>query len=327
MDYEIEDPDDEQFSVDEMFDQMKKTKSEYRVKPTYKSSPIKTGTTKKSPSSAAHGSQLIQKYFPPIQKPTASSTSANTSSPIDISTSESQEKRPRSLLVAALDEDYNPKCAKTERELTVGAAQKCDTDSGISDTQQVSPTGSQTQNLSHDRTTTPPPTYAQALENEHQEEVTKKKKSSKIKIPVNPFASPHYIQTPMDQDGGEINTEKPDSDGKDLNNTRMSEDLFDDSTGSPKKSELSDNDDDTSTTKNSPTPSYVNDRPRGQFKYQTPRSAEKISPSNSTFYSSPSSGGTLTQSDSDLIGSIDQQNSDLNTEADQMKALNVTSDK
>lgn len=353
MEYEIEDPDvddDEQFSVDELCDELDKTKSKFSVNPAYKTlSPNQTTSAKKPASASSHGSHTIRSFFSPVSNPSNSSMPAITSTPTNCSTPEqvfdgaeqSQEKRPISSLVTALDNDYNhtPKCAKVERESTATATQKCDIDLDTSMIEQVSATDNQTQDLLDERmdiSDSAAFTQAQHHENE-QMEVRKKKKKSKSETLGNPFASDVYKgsnvttidhgETQMDQDGdgGEIIGEKPDPADNDLNITKMSADLFDESTENPKTPESNHNDETSS--KFSPTPSKVNDRPRGQFKHQMPRSNEQSSPSSSTVCSTPSSKDMLTQSGTELNSNNDQENSDLNTEADQMKALNVSSDK
>lgn len=327
MEYDIEDPDanvddsgvdggnggdgndsDDQYTLEEVCAELSKSEAELTVKPKYKSLPIHTSSAKNSP-------LTIRNFFQSISKPT--------DCPTKTSTPESQEKRPRSALVSSLDNDYNRKYAKIEREHDLTAAQKCDTDTVAVENQEVSPTGG------HSATPTPqlPTPQDQCLENE-QMEVSEKKKKSKSDLAVNPFATQDYNPTPMDQDGGEINSENSDSVCYDLNATRWipsDDDMFDESMESPKIPKP--NNDDSSNTKNSPTPSKVNDRPRGQFRYQEPRSTEQSSPSSSTVHSAPSSEDILTQSDAIPNINNDQENSDLNTEADHMKALNVTSDK
>lgn len=317
MEYDIEDPDvddsdvddgnvgdgkdvddngeDDQYSIEEAYAELSKTESEHSIRPKYKSLPNQTSSTKKSPPAPNQPGSTILNFFKPVSKP------ASTSTP------ESQEKRPRSTLVASLENDFHRKCPKIERE----------PDSVAMENQEVSPTAQRT-----------PQQEEQDLENE-QMEASKKKKRSKSNPGANPFALPDYESTPMDQDGIEVNSENLDTDPdcKDLNATRWEDcgDMFDDSFEDPKTPEPEK--DDSPITKNSPTPSKVNDRPRGQSKFLERRSTEQSSPSGSTVHSEPSSEDILTkQTAAEPISNNDQVNSDLNTEADQLKALNVTSD-
>lgn len=290
---QIEDSDDDsQYSTDEVLELLKKTTAHPIVSPTYKS-PVK-----KAPIPSSNGGRTIRNFFPVVSKSS------------DSSTSESQEKRPSSSLLTSLDNDFNRKCPKIEQTSTETAIQKCDTDSGTSD--QTNP----------------------SQEAEHCvkiEETSRVKKASKSKL-GNPFAAHEYEDTAMDHDGDEIESQKPDSDCN-VSDTTMSkeklnesEDLFDECLESPKSQAL--NDDEPNTNK-SLTPSKINVRPRGQFKYQERRSIDQSSPSSSTVHSTPSSEDILTASGGELTSSNNDQeeNSDLNTESNQLKALNVTSDK
>lgn len=271
-------------SVDEMLLELSKSVEESKVKPKYKALPIQTNSTKKSPSpSGSNNSYTIRHFFPNISKQTDSPTPSRTS------THEYQEKRPRSLMVTSLDNDYNRKCAKLDRHTIETAAQNHATDFDEVENQEVSPKGNPTTQM-------PSPPQEQSLENE-----------------------------PM-EDSSEIMSEKPNSDCNDLNATRWTaSDMFDDFIESVETPEP--NNDDSVNTKNSPTPSKVNNRPRGQFKYQEPRLTEPSSPNSSTVCSAPSSEDILTPSGTKPNNNNDQANSDLNSEADQLMTLNVTSDK
>lgn len=301
---------DDQYSVEEVYAELNKPEPEYSVGPKYKSVPAQPSSTKKSPPPSSTTGRTILNFFKSAPK---TAKHIDSPMPANASTPESQEKRPSSMLLSSLDNDYNRKCPKIERESVSTAAQ----DSAEMENQEV------------DLTTLPtPPQEEQDLENE-QMESSKKKKRADRNSSTNPLATPIYESTPMDQDVVEVNSENPGSGHIDLNATRWedSSDMFDESMEMPKTPEPKES----PNTKNSPTPSKVNDRPRGyplQFKYEERRSTEQSSPSSSTVHSEPSSEGILTQqSATEPNSNNDQGNSDLNTEADQLKALNVTSDK
>lgn len=308
-----DDDDDDQFSVNETMEQLNKAHSEHKL-------PSKSRlsiSAKQSPSGS--GSKTIRNFFPILS--TSTSTSPSTSANRASST-ESQEKRSRSSLLTSLDEEFNRKCPKIERETTV--TQICATDSDA--TEAISPTENQSPETSDGPNATKPNKSEQHRESEHIES----KESSTV--PNNRLASKKFVNTmhSMDQDDGEAENKTPEFDPNaafvDISPDLLTDDDSDDEPMADPQLLGDDNGDDTVLPRSQQSPSKINTRLRN--KYRNQKSIEQSPPNSLNVDSEPlSDGGMLTPCQSELNSTNDQENSDLNTEANQLKALNVASDK
>lgn len=316
--YDIEDSDDEngdgddaQCSTNEIMERLNEAQSEHNMpKPKSKSSSF----TKRS--SLLSGGQTITKFFNKSAPKTPNGKSATET--------ETQEKRSRSSLLSALDTDYNDssrKSVKTKCETSVASIQDQKWNNESIESPATSPSGKHEQESAYE------PNDTQKNEDIEMDEATDRKTASdSVSTPKD--------QNNLDENGVENESKKDNGESDDSfaelfpDTTNTAETLFDELKSRDEDMEIEGTDesphDNSNMVQRSSTPSKVNVRPRGQHKYRLTNESSSLS--SSTVFSQPSSQNMHSEYESQLNSSIDQTNSDLNTESDQLKALNVAAD-
>lgn len=310
-DYAIENSSDDEYDVEEVMDALKKSDNQYQnksVKQKVYQSP--SATTANKSSSTTSGSRTIQRFFSP-----------------STSTAENQEKRPRSSLLESLDDDFNRKSpAKMQRHSVSTPKYGLDLDSPRANSSMVGDHNSEDQkesinaesttfdlneedirilaNMSENMTDDEDPAV--------KDEPVEKGNMNSDKSSSNPSTSGCFEES---QDGDDVTPES------DHDKSAMSEgSLFEDAECDPEPEKTIESPKvkakkGTSLSKKGLDPSR---KMMESFVIRKPRSIH----STATSQSSPSSWSTSSRSNED-----DQENSDLNTEADQLEALHMASDK